>query len=279
MKNISLGYSPCPNDTFIFHALIHSKIRTGELTFNEVLLDVETLNQKALKAELDVTKISYAAFGHLRNDYCLLRSGGALGRGCGPLIVSRQEYGMQDLRDKKVAIPGNLTTAYLLLQLYDNTFSSSAIIPMPFHEIMGAVADNKVDAGVIIHESRFTYQSYGLSEIIDLGDWWEKETGLPIPLGGIIARRSLGDSLIPQIDESIKQSILYAFDNRQSPVDYIKQHSQELSDDVINQHINLYVNDFSVDLGDEGEKAVKELLSRAEEAGIIPQSTNSLFLS
>ena len=279
MKNISLGYSPCPNDTFIFHALIHSKIRTGELTFNEVLLDVETLNQKALKAELDVTKISYAAFGHLRNDYCLLRSGGALGRGCGPLIVSRQEYGMQDLRDKKVAIPGSLTTAYLLLQLYDNTFSSSAIIPMPFHEIMGAVADNKVDAGVIIHESRFTYQSYGLSEIIDLGDWWEKETGLPIPLGGIIARRSLGDSLIPQIDVSIKQSILYAFDNRQSPVDYIKQHSQELSDDVINQHINLYVNDFSVDLGDEGEKAVKELLSRAEEAGIIPQSTNSLFLS
>ena len=279
MKNISLGYSPCPNDTFIFYALTHNKINTGELHFDEVLLDVETLNQKALKAELDVTKISYAAFGHLRKDYCLLRSGGALGRGCGPLVITKQDYEMKDLRDKKVAIPGNLTTAYLLLQLYDNSFSSSNIIPMPFHEIMQAVSKGEVDTGVIIHESRFTYQSYGLKEIIDLGNWWEKETGLPIPLGGIVARRSLGDSLIKQVDESIKQSILYAFDNRQRPVDYIKQHSQELSDDVINQHINLYVNDFSVDLGDEGKKAVRELLSRAEEAGVIPKISNSLFIS
>ena len=279
MKNITLGYSPCPNDTFIFYALTHNKIKTGKLSFNEVLLDVETLNQKALKADLDVTKISYAAFGHLRKDYSLLRSGGALGRGCGPLVVSKQDFEMQDLRDKKVAVPGNLTTAYLLLQLYDNTFSSSPIIPMPFHEIMGAVADEKVDAGVIIHESRFTYQSHGLREIIDLGDWWEKETGLPIPLGGIIARRSLGDGLIKQIDESIKQSILYAFDNRKSPVDYIKQHSQELSIDVINQHIDLYVNDFSVDLGADGEDAVRELISRAEEAGVIAASDIPLFSS
>jgi 1,4-dihydroxy-6-naphthoate synthase len=279
MKNISLGYSPCPNDTFIFYALIHSKIETGELSFNEVLLDVETLNQKALKTKLDVTKISYAAFGHLRKDYCLLRSGGALGRGCGPLVISKHNYDMEALRYKKIAIPGNLTTAYLLLQLYDNAFRSSTIIPMAFHEIMQAVSRGDVDAGVIIHESRFTYQSYGLKKIIDLGNWWEKETGLPIPLGGIVARRSLGDRLIKQIDESIKQSILYAFDNRHGPVDYIKQHSQELSDDVINQHINLYVNDFSVDLGDEGEKAVRELLSRAEEAGVIPKITNSLFIS
>ena len=279
MKNISLGYSPCPNDTFIFYALIHSKIKTGELNFDEVLLDVETLNQKALKAELDVTKISYAAFGHLRNDYCLLRSGGALGRGCGPLVIAKHDYRMEDLRDKRVAIPGNLTTAYLLLQLYDNAFRSSSIVPMPFHEIMQAVSSGEVNAGVIIHESRFTYQSHGLKKIIDLGDWWEKETGMPIPLGGIIARRSLGTRLIKQIDESIKQSILYAFDNRQSPVDYIKQHSQELSDDVINQHINLYVNDFSVDPGEEGENAVRELLSRAEEAKIIPEINNSLFTS
>lgn len=277
MKNISLGYSPCPNDTFIFYALIHNKIKNGELNFDEVLLDVETLNQKALKAELDVTKISYAAFGHLRKDYCLLKSGGALGRGCGPLLITKHDYKMEDLRDKKVAIPGNLTTAYLLLQLFDNAFRSSSIVPMPFHEIMQAVSNGEVDAGVIIHESRFTYQSHGLRKIIDLGNWWEKETGLPIPLGGIIARRSLGDSLIKQIDESIKQSILYAFDNRQSPVDYIKQHSHELSDDVINQHINLYVNDFSVDLGNEGEKAVRELLSRAEKAGIFQKNSLPLF--
>ncbi len=277
MKNISLGYSPCPNDTFIFYALIHNKIKNGELNFDEVLLDVETLNQKALKAELDVTKISYAAFGHLRKDYCLLKSGGALGRGCGPLLITKHDYKMEDLRDKKVAIPGNLTTAYLLLQLFDNAFRSSSIVPMPFHEIMQAVSNGEVDAGVIIHESRFTYQSHGLRKIIDLGNWWEKETGLPIPLGGIIARRSLGDSLIKQIDESIKQSILYAFDNRQSHVDYIKQHSHELSDDVINQHINLYVNDFSVDLGNEGEKAVRELLSRAEKAGIFQKNSLPLF--
>jgi len=279
MKNISIGYSPCPNDTFIFYALTHNKINTGGLRFDEVLLDVETLNQKALNAELDVTKISYAAFGHLRKDYCLLRSGGALGRGCGPLVVSKHAYEMEDLRDKRVAIPGNLTTAFLLLQLYDNAFRSSSIFPMPFHEIMQAVSRGDVDAGVIIHESRFTYQSYGLSAIIDLGDWWEKEAGLPIPLGGIIARRSLGNKMIKQIDDSIKQSILYAFDNRQTPVDYIKQHSQELSDDVINQHINLYVNDFSVDLGEEGEKAVSELLAMAEDAKIIPEINNSVFIS
>jgi 1,4-dihydroxy-6-naphthoate synthase len=156
MKNISLGYSPCPNDTFIFHALIHNKINTEELRFNEVLLDVETLNQKALKSELDVTKISYAAFGHLQDNYCLLKSGGAIGRGCGPLVISKQDYAMKDLRDKKVAIPGNMTTAYLLLQLYDNSFRSSDIIPMPFHEILEAVSRGEVDAGVIIHESRFT---------------------------------------------------------------------------------------------------------------------------
>lgn len=277
MINISLGYSPCPNDTFIFYAVTHNKINTGEFHFDEVLLDVETLNQKALNAELDVTKISCAAFGHLRKDYCLLRSGGALGRGCGPLVVSKLDYDMEDLCNKRVAIPGNLTTACLLLQLYDDAFRSSSIIPMPFHEIMQAVSRGDVDAGVIIHESRLTYQSYGLSKIIDLGDWWEKETALPIPLGGIIARRSLGDRLIHQIDTVIKHSILYAFNNRKSPVDYIKQHSQELSDDVINQHINLYVNDFSVDLGDEGEKAVMELLSRAEEAEIINRSDNPLF--
>jgi 1,4-dihydroxy-6-naphthoate synthase len=279
MKNISLGYSPCPNDTFIFYALTHNKINTGILHFNEVLLDVETLNQKALNVELDVTKISYAAFGQLRRDYCLLRSGGALGRGCGPLVVSKHAYVMEDLRDKRVAIPGILTTAYLLLQLYDNAFRSSSIFPMPFHEIMKAVSRGDVDAGLIIHEGRFTYQSFGLSEIIDLGDWWEKETGLPIPLGGIIARRSLGNNMIKQIDATIKQSILYAFDNKQTPVDYIKQYSQELSDDVINQHINLYVNDFSVDPGVDGEKAVSELFARAEDAKIIPQINNSVFIS
>ncbi len=277
MKTISLGYSPCPNDTFIFYAMINEKVDTKNLKFNEVLLDVETLNQKALNAELDLTKVSYHAFGHLRNTYCLLRAGGALGRGCGPLVIAKNEYTMEELRDKKIAIPGKLTTAYLLLQLYDSSFGNlpSHIVAMPFHTIIEAVAKEDVHAGLIIHESRFTYPSYGLKQIMDLGQWWETETGLPIPLGGIIAKHSLGNALKKEINAIVRQSIEYAFRNRTEPMNYIKEHSQELSDDVINQHINLYVNDFSADAGPEGEKAVMEILSRAEEAGIIPKTKQS----
>lgn len=251
-----------------------------------MLCDVETLNRMAFNSELDITKISYHAFGHLRDKYMLLRAGGALGRGCGPLIVSKEDYSMEELRGKKIAIPGRLTTAYLLLQLYDTSFStkssdlkkmSSNIVEMPFHKIIDAVASDEVDAGLIIHESRFTYADYGLREIIDLGNWWEDNTGLPIPLGGIIAKRSNGIELNKKINDIVKRSVEYAFNNRPEPRSYIKNHSQELSDDVINQHIDLYVNQFSVDLGSEGEKAVNELLSRAEKAGIIPTSDMSVF--
>ncbi len=297
MKSLTLGYSPCPNDTFIFYALIHEKIDTKNLKFNEVLLDVETLNQKAVHAELDLTKISYHAFGHVRKNYCLLRAGGALGRGCGPLVVAKNEYTMEELRGKKIAIPGKLTTAYLLLQLYDPAFGRAycntplqqtpnsklltlnpAFIEMPFDKIIEAVANEKVDAGLIIHESRFTYPSYGLKQIIDLGEWWEKQTGLPIPLGGILAKRTLGEGLYKKINKTIKASIEYVFGNRAEPMDYIKKHSQELSEDVINQHINLYVNDYSLDVGQDGEKAVNELFLRAEEAGIIPKMKQEIFI-
>ena len=305
MKTISLGYSPCPNDTFIFYAMIHGKIDTEDLQFKEILLDVETLNHKALKAELDVTKVSCRAFGNLRDNYALLRAGGALGRGCGPLVVTKHDYSMEELRNKRIAIPGKLTTAFLLLQLFDPAFIRAysntplhlyglgypaptpttdpgpltpVVIEMPFHKIMDAVTNEEVDAGLIIHESRFTYPSYGLKQIIDLGEWWEKETGLPVPLGGIIARRALGENLIRQIDTLLRLSVEHAFRNRAEPMDYIKKHSQELSDDVINQHINLYVNDFSIDIGQEGEKAVLELISRAEQAGIIPKTDQRIFI-
>jgi len=266
MQSVSLGFSPCPNDTFIFYAMIHGKIDTHNITFNEILLDVESLNQKALNTELDITKISYHAFGHLRGNYCLLRSGGALGRGCGPLVISKYGYAMDELRKKTIAVPGKLTTAYMLLQLYDPSFRFD---PDRILE--------EADAGLIIHESRFTYTAYGLKQIIDLGEWWEQETGFPIPLGGIIADRSLGTELICKIDNLVRSSVEYAFKNRAETMNYIKQHSQELSDDVINQHIGLYVNDFSIDMGEEGEKAVKEFLSRAEQAGIIPLSRQSIF--
>lgn len=287
MKSLTLGYSPCPNDTFIFYAMVHKKIDTRDLLFKEVLRDVETLNQMALSSELDITKISYHAYGHLRKEYCLLRAGGALGRGCGPLVIAKHKFTMEELHTKRIAIPGKLTTAYLLLQLYDSRPGSQPsavnaqtinLVVMPFHKITEAIADEKVDAGLIIHESRFTYPSYGLRQIMDLGQWWERETGLPIPLGGIISKRTLGDDLNNRINETLQHSIEFAFSNRSEPMGYIKKHSQELAEDVISQHVNLYVNDFSLDVGQEGEKAVTELLSRAEDAGIIPESREPLFL-
>jgi len=286
MKSLSLGYSPCPNDTFIFYAMMHGKINTDGLSFTEELLDVETLNRKALLRELDITKVSCHAFGRLRDTYSLLRSGSALGRGCGPLLIAKSNFTVEELINKRIAVPGQLTTAYLLLQLYYSGIRDqgsavrtqlSNLIPMRFDTIVQAVAHDEVDAGLIIHESRFTYQSSGLKQIIDLGEWWESQTGLPIPLGGIIAKQSLGIDLIKKIDTIVKQSVEYAFRNRPEPMNYIKQHSQELSDDVILQHINLYVNDFSIDVGEEGEKAITELLSRAEDAGVIAESDRPVF--
>jgi 1,4-dihydroxy-6-naphthoate synthase len=278
MKTLSLGYSPCPNDTFIFYAVIHGKVDTQNLAFRERLLDVETLNKMALNAELDLTKISFHTFGHVHKKYSLLRAGGALGRGCGPVVIAKKKYTMKELRGKKIAIPGKLTTAFLLLQLYDPAFGSADISVMPFHRIIEAVSQHEVDAGLIIHESRLTFPSFGLLPIIDLGEWWEAKTGHPIPLGGIIAKRSLGEGLIKKINRIIRTSVEYASHNRTEPMSYIKEHSQELSDDVIKQHIDLYVNDFSIDAGDEGEKAVNELLSRAEHAGIIPEIKQGLFI-
>lgn len=275
MRKLSLGYSPCPNDTFIFYALMHNKVSCADIEFIEQLEDVETLNQLALQSQLDLTKISYHAFGHLRENYVLLRSGGALGRGCGPLVIAARETSMEKLRGKKIAIPGQLTTANLLLQLYSEGYENLLILP--FDQIMAAVKQGRVDAGVIIHESRFTYQQHGLTQVLDLGEWWEKESGYPIPLGGILAKRSLGTELIQQIDTALCQSIKYAYAHPEEPQNYIKQHAQELDDDVINNHIELYVNDFSLDLGDEGIQAVTCLLSRAEKRGIIPASKLPLF--
>ncbi len=277
MSDLTFGYSPCPNDTFIFYALVHGKIDAGELRFKEILLDVETLNQMALHAKLDITKVSYHAFGRLREHYCLLRSGGAIGRGCGPLVVAREDYAMKDLQSKKIAIPGKLTTAFLLLQLYDASFKDNIKV-IPFHKIMDAVKKGTVDAGLIIHESRFTYPYYGLKRIIDLGEWWEEETGLPIPLGCIIAKRSLGTGLINKVDGLIRESVLYAMNKRDEPKKYIKEHSQELEDSVIAAHINLYVNDYSIDIGEDGIASVKKLFEMAEEKGIIKKSSKPIFI-
>lgn len=267
MTRLSLGYSPCPNDTYIFHALIHGLIPCGDLTFNERLEDVETLNQLALQGILDLTKISFHAFGHLRDRYVLLRSGAALGRGCGPLIVAAGNLSLEQLKGKTIAIPGRLTTANLLLQLYFG--GADKLLILPFDQIIDAVRQGRAAAGVIIHESRFTYQQYGLEQMLDLGQWWEEETGHPIPLGGILAKRSLGEERIRQVDQALRSSIEYARSHPQAATSYIRQHAQELEDTVIRQHIDLYVNDYSIDLGEDGLAAINCLLAKAEQIGII----------
>jgi 1,4-dihydroxy-6-naphthoate synthase len=279
MRPLSIGYSPCPNDTFIFYALVNGKINTGDLVFKETLLDVETLNRMALGSQFDITKISYHALCFIREDYCLLRSGSALGRGCGPLIVSKKANTLEGLQGYRIAIPGRLTTANLLLQLFafDSGIQFSSYIEMPFYRIMDLVSKGDVDAGLIIHEGRFTFQHYGLKKVADLGEWWEDTTGLPLPLGGILAKRNLGKDVIKKVDSLVRKSIEYSLSHRQEPKVYIKQHSQELEDQVIEQHINLYVNDYSLDIGKEGLSAVRELFRRAEMRGIIKESGNDLL--
>lgn len=272
---LTLGFSPCPNDTFMFYPLVHGLVDTAGFTYRERLEDVETLNRLALQGELDVSKISYHALGHIRDDYVLLRSGSALGRGCGPLLVARNSISPAELRGKSIAVPGNYTTALLLLRLFDPALDNFVV--MPFNEIMTAVSSGRVAAGLIIHESRFTYRGLGLHKLLDLGEWWEGETGLPIPLGGIVARRSLGTETIAAVECALRAGVAYARTHPDEAAVYIGEHAQEISPEVCAAHIKLYVNDFSVELGDEGEQAIDCLLKRAENSGIIPRSTANIF--
>ena len=273
---LTLGFSPCPNDTFMFYPLVHGLVDTAGQSFNERLEDVETLNRLAVKGVLDVTKVSYAALGHIREQYALLRAGSALGRGCGPLLVAREQLDPATLQGKTIAIPGRYTTAHLLMRLYNPDLEN--FLEMPFHEIMDSVLTGRADAGVIIHESRFTYQGFGLHQLVDLGAWWEGETGLPIPLGGIVARRSLGAETIRRIEAALSAGVEYARSNPKEAAAYIREHAQEMSEQVCAAHIGLYVNDFSQQLGPEGEQAISELLRRAETAGIVPASQAPLFI-
>jgi 1,4-dihydroxy-6-naphthoate synthase len=272
---LTLGFSPCPNDTFMFYPLVQGLVDTAGLTFHERLEDVETLHKLALAGELDVTKVSYHALGHIRDQYALLRSGSALGRGCGPLLVAADMIDPADLRGRTIAVPGQYTTALLLLRLLDPHLGN--FVAMPFNEVMDAVLSGRADAGLIIHESRFTYQDLGLHKLVDLGEWWENETGLPIPLGGIVARRSLGAEKIAVIERALRAGVTYARSHPAEAAGYIREHAQEMSDEVCAAHIGLYVNDFSTDLGTEGEQAIDCLLKRAENSGIIPTSTQGLF--
>jgi len=266
---LTLGFSPCPNDTFMFDALVHAKIDREGLTFEVVMEDVEALNKRALNNDLDVTKLSYHAFLYCIQDYSLLNSGSALGRNCGPLLI--QQRGNASLTaDSKIAIPGKNTTANLLLNFAFPNFQNK--LEILFSDIEKAVTDGDVDAGLIIHENRFTYKENGLEKIKDLGEFWEDETGLPIPLGGIVVKRDLSLELQQKLQRVLKRSVQYAFDHPKSSREYIRYYAQEMDEQVIYEHIKLYVNKFSLDLGLEGKRAVEEVFKRS---GI---QTNDIFV-
>jgi len=274
LQPLTLGYSPCPNDTFIFTAWVNGLLRQApavEVRYE----DIAVLNRLALEAALDVIKVSFHVFGHLREEYCLLRSGGALGRGCGPLVVAREPWDAAALRGKRIAIPGERTTAALLLRLFAPEVPDTPVLP--FDEIMAATRDGVVDAGLIIHESRFTFADYGLHQVVDLGEWWEGHTGHPIPLGGIVARRSLGSDRIRDAEDAIRSSLAFAYSRPDDIWGTVRAHAQEMDDEVMRQHIDLYVNEYSRDYGDTGEAAIRHLIGAAEDVGLVPRADAPLF--
>jgi len=278
---LTLGFSPCPNDTFIFDALIHKKIDTGDLEFDVIFDDVETLNNKAFNNTLDITKLSYHAFAYAASDYELLDAGSALGFGVGPLLIANKNFDISKLKTSpqslKVGIPGKYTTANFLLGIAYPELQNKQ--EMLFSDIEQSLLEGHIDLGLIIHENRFTYQSKGLIKITDLGDYWEKETGCAIPLGGIVIKRTLPKDIKQQVNRLIAESVAYAFENPQSGVEFIKQHAQEMSEEVMFKHIKLYVNDYSKDLGIEGKMAIRKMFDIAQQRGIIPVVKNSLFLN
>lgn len=276
MQNkLSLSYSTCPNDTFIFYAMAHGKIDMDNLSFDITLNDVEHLNREAQKGIVDISKLSFAAIGHLMETYGLLRSGAALGRGCGPLIVAKKGTDLSRLKSGKIAVPGLWTTANLLLGLFADI--PPDVFPMTFDKIMPAVVSGEYEFGIIIHEGRFTYQAYDLECLVDLGQWWEAETSLPIPLGGIVMRRNIPKETICNVESGIRKSIEFAHLKPSLTDEYVKSNAQELSAEVVRQHINLYVNEFSLNIGKEGELAIETLFAKAREKKLLPNSNKSLF--
>lgn len=267
---LTLGFSPCPNDTFIFDALVNKKIDTEGLDFEVVLEDVETLNQWALKGKLDITKLSFPAFFQNPETYILLNSGAALGKGVGPLLISKQniQYSTFNIQHSIIALPGKNTTANLLFSFaYPDAKNKRFMI---FSAIEEAVLDEETDLGVIIHENRFTYQQKGLYKVKDLGEHWENKMKVPIPLGGIAIKRTMDKQVSLKVEKLIRKSIEFSFANYPLITEYVKQHSQEMSEDVMRQHIELYVNNFSIDLGAEGKLAIETLLIIFREQQVSP---------
>ena len=267
---LQIAYSPCPNDTFVFDALAHGRVE-GAPALDVTFADIDVTNGMAERGELDVLKVSYAVLPYVLDTYALLPCGGALGRGCGPLVLTREAGA--DLNGRTVAVPSEKSTAYLLFRLWAaDTLEGGVgeIVVMPFHEIMPAVRDGKVDAGLVIHEARFTYRNYGLHKLADMGEHWENTTGLPIPLGAIIAKRSLGEQKLRLLADSVRTSVRAAWDDPEASRPYVMEHAQEMDPAVADQHIGLYVNEFTADLGEDGYAAVRGLLTRAAAEGLVP---------
>jgi 1,4-dihydroxy-6-naphthoate synthase len=279
MTTLSLSFSPCPNDCFMFDAIVHERIDLEGLRFEVRHADIEALNAAAFAGDPDVTKLSFHAYAHCLPRYVVLDAGGALGCNCGPLLISKRAMTPDDVAagGLRIAIPGRYTTANFLLGLaFPDALDTTELL---FSEIEAALLDGVYDAGLIIHENRFTYEGRGLKKIIDLGEFWEAQTAAPIPLGGIVVRRSLPDDVKHRVNRVVRRSVEYAFAHRQASLPYVRQHAQEMSEDVMYRHIDMYVNGYSVDLGDAGKRAVETLFAKARAIGIIPPVTHSLFLA
>ncbi|MFB9449230.1 1,4-dihydroxy-6-naphthoate synthase [Dactylosporangium vinaceum] len=269
---LRVAYSPCPNDTFVFHAWTHGRLPGAPATA-VTHADIDVTNGLAGSDRFDVLKISYAALPLFLDRFALVPCGGALGRGCGPLLLTRPGTGLDALPDATVAVPSERSTAYLLLRLWAASAVPGGlgrVVVLPFHEIMPAVRDGAVDAGLIIHESRFTYPQYGLQQLVDLGQFWERDTSLPIPLGAIVARRDLGAPALTALAATIRASVEHAWRHPDDSSAYVREHAQEMAPEVMAQHIGLYVNSFTADLGAEGLAAVRALLDRAAAVGACP---------
>jgi 1,4-dihydroxy-6-naphthoate synthase len=276
---VTLAYSPCPNDCFMFDAMVHGNIDTEGLEFDVRLLDIDALNAAAFAGEFDATKLSFHAYAYCADRYVLLDAGSALGNGCGPLLISKREIPQAEVAagGVRLAIPGQFTTANFLCGLaFPRAQDKTAII---FSDIEPAVIEGRFDAGLIIHENRFTYEAKGLKKIIDLGEFWEAETGAPIPLGGIAVRRELSDDVQQALNRVMRRSVEFAFAHREASLPYVRAHAQEMSEEVMYKHIDLYVNRYSVNLGSEGRRAIELMFARANALGLIPNAGAPLFLA
>jgi 1,4-dihydroxy-6-naphthoate synthase len=266
---ITVGHSPDPDDAFMFYALAHDKLDTGDLRFRHELQDIETLNRRALRGELDVTAVSIHAYAYLLDKYALLPSGCSMGDRYGPMVVARRPLTVEDLRTARIAVPGTMTTAFLTLRLLLPEGFAHEVIP--FDQILGAVAEGKYDAGLIIHEGQLTFQNQGLHLVTDLGVWWQERTGLPLPLGGNVVRRDLGPETIRQISRLLKESIRYGLEHRDDALAYALRYARDMDKGLADRFVGMYVNDWTLDYGPRGREAVRRLLEEAHRAGVIPK--------